>query len=334
MDWFPFSGHAMFNVPPPGIVTESHKNSTIDKKRRGFNVVFILMNSLTGFSAPPDSSLKAITERLNSHESYIGDEHVHIRMLDEDDSGKIKTFQAFCDADSIEHAVEKAFRHAVPLMNYISLLAGVSIEVHSLNVIDNEYGVMWITEKLDPVAREIPLLFTSSLAHVFEPILGLYREGKTSNSPYYRCFCFHKILEGFYQHREIFKITQIESERLGYQRKSDKKRVTKKMLGLSLFPLEEHSRLIEMTYQEIYELSNSEIRNIIAHYKDKLGNRIQYSDYNDYKKHVFWANLMEQIVISLIDDEMKIWIELLHVGEIEVKGMRVSISDERVILKI
>lgn len=90
-------------------------------------------------------------------------------------------------------------RAILPALNHLSFSADVPLIISSVLVVDRKHDAVRMSYT-SPYENQPLSSATGPLVPELLPIYALYREAKSSTSPYYRFLCYYKILEGIYSH--------------------------------------------------------------------------------------------------------------------------------------
>lgn len=119
---------------------------------------------------------------------------------------EIAGFRARIRASSPYHARSQFSRALTPVVDHLAYAADTPLIVSSPSVND-EKNLVWVFGYTSPYTGKV--IHPGAVTPLFElaPVYGLYREAKNVTSPFYRFFCYFKILEGIFDslRRDLFK---------------------------------------------------------------------------------------------------------------------------------
>jgi len=148
----------------------------------------------------------------------------------------------------------------------------------------------------------------------------LYREGRTSKSPYYRFFCFAKILESFYAQGEIFKGANKILEYNGKDPKKirGEKKLDKIMLTYAL-AIPKYKELEGIKYTNFWEWIRDNYRHLIGHAFPSKYTEEQWLDLDEVQNFTDFAiicNIVDLVVRDLIISELNLYQDMIEKGYI------------------
>ena len=146
----------------------------------------------------------------------------------------------------------------------------------------------------------------------FKSLFALYREAKNNSSPYYRFFCFYKILEAFYERPDIFrKIDKMISEKQ-LPIKRPKRKITKDDLIYAL--VDPNSKYLDMPYGKFFEELRSNERLKVAHTFPKNKPFVNLDDFDLFGEYARMTNLADLVSRQLLLDELELHLQLVKIG--------------------
>jgi hypothetical protein len=153
-------------------------------------------------------------------------------------------------------------------------------------------------------------------------VFSLYREGRTNRSPYYRFFCFAKILESFYARGEIFKEANKILKDHGEDPKKtrDEKTISREQLVYALaWP--KLKELEGLPYTKFWEWIRDNYRHLVGHAFPSKYSEEKWLDLDEFKNFTDFAiigNIVDLIIRDLIESELGLYQKLIQKGYIKI----------------
>jgi hypothetical protein len=196
--------------------TRDNNSRLNDQLNRPFLIRFILSKQITF----PDRLSYNFTR--NDGASYVtmadGATTLSVRTasgafeVELNDRQELSLIRAQFQATSAIEARNKAYNLTAPFLDSLSFWSNTPIITGLLEIYDEVNQAYTI----DMIGPERAILYGPGAHRIFaalEPIYGLYREFKNSNSTYYRLLCLYKIMEGVFG--PLRKNARRESKRIG-----------------------------------------------------------------------------------------------------------------------
>ncbi|BCM24857.1 hypothetical protein ZMTM_11160 [Methyloradius palustris] len=196
---------------PPGIVTHLHvvpvfqddrKNDEKrfrDKTSRNFRVTARLAKSNESqpsinfnFEEGSGDSLFSIPENV----AYLKVETFDGKFLFYPNSERrLSTVKFECTAQSAEEARRLFHRIVGPALDHLAYVANTPLHVVQISVVDELHQIS-STDILCPYPLASLNQGLGKVYGLLVPVYAMYREAVNATSPFYKFFCFYKILEG------------------------------------------------------------------------------------------------------------------------------------------
>lgn len=126
-------------------------------------------------------------------------------------AGRLAIVEFECIANSSSNARKLFHEVAAASLDHLSYAMNVPVTVAQVSVFDTKNSIT-VSEVVPPYH---PANLDRSSAKIYprlDPVYAMYREGINTNSPFYRFFCFYKILEGLLVtlRSEVYKEARIK----------------------------------------------------------------------------------------------------------------------------
>ncbi len=313
--WIPHFGYLLWekgNTP-----LDLRKKSKEDLEIRDFEVAFILED--------PDrreinSSGYTVEKHTRKQTEIKGKEVIeNLILFEPNDKGRLQRIRYLVKSDNPQKAVSKIFNNFSHMLSFTTFSFSSPMAIYGIAVLDRKHQVSWEAKPQYSVPEKFILPKGLSFGKEFRSILAIYREGRNSNSPFYRFFCFYKILEGFFERRIIFKQGDVYIKRYSNkypELKRERNKIDKNLLIYSL-AIEKYKELENKTFQQYYEWLNKHHRLLIAHTFPKDMNQEEWLDIDNYEIYTEFAiigNITDLIVKKLLQDELNLWQNLMDNG--------------------
>lgn len=311
--WVPHFGYIFW--PREG---QNTKVSEIDKSEREFEVVFHLEDP--DKRSVQDSRLRLETPIQQLQTELIKEQKIESPMLlENNDKGHLSRVRFKVEANSKHEATSYAYNSLSQILSVTTFSTSIPIAIWAIIVLDKKHNVSW--EAKPQVSKDEPFQMPEGiyLDNKFKAIFSLYREGRNSQSPFYRFFCFSKILEGFYEKRLPFaEADKILKSQKGQKRV--KRRVDKQLLVYSLaYP--KYQDLIGKTYGLFWDWINSKHRHLIAHtfpHKHPESEWLNLDNYELFTEFAIIGNITELVIRNIMIDELELWNKFLEEGIVKI----------------
>lgn len=208
--WIPHFGL----VPWPGDKIDQSliKKSENDKSERFFYVGFHLENS--DARKINDSTVALEKDEFKKLNREDGTLILELKLMKNEDN-RLAKIDTRLKSDNYYNALRNSYNIVTSyFLSIQSFQAGANLAIWAIVIKDDVHEVQWVCKPqyATPDLLKIPEVI--GMGDEFKAVLALYREAKNNPSPYYRFFCYYKILEAFYERSDVFrKIDRIISEK-------------------------------------------------------------------------------------------------------------------------
>lgn len=309
--WIPHFGYYFWEPQSENRVIEA---SLADKNARRFYITFVLDQPARLHAEDSQVELKAqVVKRIDHEKGFI-----EVRFEPNED-GRIGRISCRLEAPSFVEAAKIAYNVIAPQLSLWAYGYQSPQSTYGMTAYDERHQARWIC--VPQMAAADPFALPESVA--FDPrfwsILSLYREGMNSRSPYYRFFCFYKMLEAFFEHRELFRQADEIIQKAGLSLKRPRRRVTRDMLVFSLL-LRKYPEYEGRTFGWVFERIRSNERLMVAHVfpEHAQAKMVNLDDYDLYNEFASLSNLVSLMAHQIIEDELNLWQELLRAGVVQM----------------
>ncbi len=173
------------------------QNSDKDKSEREFIVSFFLEN--TDNRNVKDSDVLLKKNKSKNITIFINTKSENIPVLFEaSDRQRLKTIRCKVQEKNRIEALSKAYNPIARTLSFWAVAESSATSIWALAVTDEKHKANWEAKPQEAQAFNFELPQGLTFDKKFNAVFSLYREGRTSRSPYYRFFCFVKILESFF----------------------------------------------------------------------------------------------------------------------------------------
>ncbi len=290
--------------------SEACRISQSDTSERPFFISFTLEDSLrvrigdSFFNLPETTQIDQQTSQNT------------IRIqLEKNDKNRLKSLQCKIISNSYIRASQICYNSITKLFSFLSFKYGSPLAIYSLQAFDEKHNAKWrcYPQFGRSELLQIPLL--TKFDKSFRIILSIYREGKNTRSPFYSFLCFYKILEAFYDHRQVFAKSDkiIKDNNLDIKRR--RRRITREQLVLSM-SLGLWPEFENMAYGKYFNLIKSDYRVKIAHILPtrKGLDWVNLDDFKLFNDFAALSNLTDLVSKDIINDELEIWQKFIDDG--------------------
>jgi len=308
--WIPHFGYIFWQRDES--TKKSIKKSESDDERRDFEIIFVLENTTlrkikeAPFVLNKNFSQKQVERKNDKHISEM------VIRYERNEDGKLSRIICLIKEVSRSKATEYSYNSIAQILSIKAYEEAAPINIYAIIAIDKKNNASWISKPQSVVLSELSIPEGIALDRTWKSMFSLYREGVISNSPFYRFFCFYKILEGFYLGRGLFN----EADKIISKNKSifpdlkrPKERIDKKMLILSL-AFNRYDELQGKTFGQFFEWVRKEHRHLIAHtFPDKYDEErwLNLDDFRTFTEFAIIGNLTDLIIRQIIEDELNLW---------------------------
>lgn len=300
--WIPHFGYTFWQKKGKAI-----KKSEKDSSERKFEIVFHLEDPENRAVKTSRIKLAKTTEKLQTE--VVGKKKIETPILFENnEKGYLSRIRCLVQAKNKIEATSYAYNSVSQLLSVTTFSTSIPLAIWAIVALDKKHKVAW--EAKPQISKAEPFFLPEGihLDENFKAIFSIYREGKNNPSPFYRFFCFVKILEGFYKSRLLFSEgDKIIKKHPGLKRK--KKRIDKELLIYALaYP--KYKDLIGKTYPQLWNWIHSNYRHLIAHTfpKKELAEKfLNLDNYQLYTEFAIIGNITELVVRNVIIDELELW---------------------------
>jgi len=314
--WIPHFGYTLWE--------QDHincQNSDKDKSEREFIVAFFLEN--TDNRNVKDSDISLIQNESRNIKIFINNKPENIPVLFEaSDKQRLKTICCKVQAENRTEALSKAYNPIARTLSFWAVTENSTTSIWALSVTDKKYKANWEAKPQVAQAFNFKLPQGISFDKKFNAVFSLYREGRTSRSPYYRFFCFAKILESFYAKGEIFKGANkiLEDNGENAMKIRGEKKIDKNQL-LYAFAIPKHKELEGIKYGKFWEWIRANYRHLVGHaFPDKYDEE-QWLDLDEFQNFTDFAiicNIVDLVVRDLIISELDLYQNMVEKGYIKI----------------
>jgi len=198
------------------------------------------------------------------------------------------------------------------LLSIQSFQSGANLAIWAVAIKDDVHKAQWVCKPQYAVADPLKLPEVIGMEDEFKAVLALYREAKNNASPYYRFFCYYKILEAFYERSDVFrKIDRIISEK-NLPIKRPKRKITKGNLVYAL--VGPNSKYLDMPYGKFFQELRSNERLKVAHTFPKDKPFVSLDDFDLFTEYATLGNLADLVAHQLLLDELDLHSRLVDLG--------------------
>ncbi len=308
--WIPHFGYMLWENGKCSI--DSRRQSKIDNTERVFNVSFILENV---DQRKIDSTVFELNEnmiRTLNEVSPSGNVVNNLIMFEKNSDGRLSRIHLKINTTNFQSAVEKSYNSIAKLLSVVTFSTANPLSIYQIVVEDCTHNVAWEAFPQQVGSEKWALPGGIELNKLFCSAFALYREGRNSNSPIYRFFCFYKILEGFYKSRDLFKDADVIIKSL-VTRNPELKRTKRKInsdLLLKALAKTKYPDLEGKTYGEFFKWITAQHRHLVAHIFPKDYTQEQWinvDDFDTYTEFAIVGNIVDLVVRDLLEDELRLW---------------------------
>lgn len=191
--WSPFFTFLnTFETPSPD--DSVYTSSREDTGMRRFICIHHLHNPLTldkniGIEMSDYGWVDSTISDLN------GQNPIPVHFIANPQTKKLEQIQIDVQVNSIDNGLAKSWDLVNSILSTWTKKTAVPSAISQITITDEKHGAVWILKETLPTARyEFDVDYLDSFPHIKE-MRSLYREGRNSNSIYYRFLCFFKIIE-------------------------------------------------------------------------------------------------------------------------------------------
>ena len=322
--WIPHFGYILWLKQGENIDSEK---STKDNSERIFKVQIFLEDlgrrdlKSSAFSLK-DNVQKLQTEvvRENRQDNKIETPFLYER----NEKGRLSNIKCAVLAKSKEEAVAYAYNSLSHLFSLITFLDGAPLSIWAISVGDEKYKLGFEAKPQNAIPSEFVFPMGMIFGKRFRSILSLYREGRVSISPFYRFFCFYKILEGVFERRVLLEegdsYLKIHAKNHP-ELKRPKRKITAELLTLAMVKPQYVSELKDKTFAQFWEWIRTKHRHLIAHTFPKEYTESEWLDLDNFNLYVEFTsvgNITDLVVRQIIEDELAFWDRLAKLNIVDL----------------
>lgn len=324
--WIPYFGYILWLKQGKN---EDIEKSSKDSSERIFKVQIFLEDSGRRTLKSSTFSLKNNTEKLQTEIINEGGKDKRIEtpfLYERNDEGRLSNIKCAVKARNKEEAVMYAYNSLSHLFSLITFFDGAPISIWALSVGDEKYNLGFEAKPQNAIPSEFTFPAGMIFGKRFRSILSLYREGRISVSPFYRFFCFYKIMEGVFERRILLaegdnylKIHAKNHPEL----KRPKRKITSKLLTLSMVKPQYVEELKEKTFAQFWEWVRTKHRHLIAHTFPKEYSESEWLDLDNFdliNEFTSVGNITDLVVRQIIEDELAFWDKLAELKIIDINS--------------
>lgn len=306
--WIPHFG--LIPWPNEKIDQNLIKKSKEDKSERDFYVGFYLENCDT--REIKDSSVSLERDQFKKLNKKDGTLLIEIKLI-KNEHNRLAIIDSRLKSNNYYDALRDSYNIICSyLLSIQSFQSGANLAIWGIIIKDDLYKTEWICKPQYGVPDPLKLPEIISMGDEFKAVLALYREAKNNPSPYYRFFCYYKILEAFYERSDIFrKIDRIIKEK-NLPIKRPRRRITKDNLVYAL--VDPNSSYLGMAYGKFFEELRSNERLKVAHVFPKDKPFVNLDDFDLYTEYAYIGNLADLVSRQLLLDEVNLHLQLIDTG--------------------
>jgi hypothetical protein len=297
------------------------KKSESDKTKREYIVSFFLED--TDNRNVNDSDVKLPKPQARTIHVEIKGKLTPIPILFQPNKKqRLRTIRCKVPATNKVEAIAYIYHSISLTLSFWALVESSATTIWAVAVSDEKYDAHWEAKPQTAAAFELQLPKGLSFDKKFNSVLSLYREGRTSRSPFYRFFCFAKILEGFYAKGELFRNanTILKKHKEDIKKIRGVKKISRKLLVYALaYP--KHKELEQMPYTKFWIWIRDRYRHLVGHaFPDKY-TEDQWLDYDDYALFTDYAivgNIVDLVIRDLLKSEFDIYDYIIKKGYVSL----------------
>jgi hypothetical protein len=243
----------------------------------------------------------------NTQGNATGADGVSIPIqFDRNTEGRLEAISFLPQVPSAGRAVAATYPLVMSTISFWSAILGIPLSVYGMVVVDERHSAQFEARPQNAAADRFWLPKGIQIGEKWHIILGLYREGKSSPSPYFQFLMFFKVLEGFYERKSelIGPLKQVLQAR-GVEYREPSSEITKEILVLALAPPDWVAMWEGKSFGALYKCLDHSHRRRIAHTFPKNEAALNPDDWTDYHHTVFLANLLDQVARTLIRSHLE-----------------------------
>ena len=315
--WIPHFGYIF--CPREQTSKQNIEKSESDHERREFEIIFFLeYTQLRKINEAPFTLQKNFTQK-QTEKKYDKTISEMIIIYEKNKENKLSRIRCMLDETNKNKATEFSYNSIAQILSIKAYEEAVPINIYTIIAIDRKNNASWISKPQSVVLSELSIPEGIALHSTWKSMFSIYREGVISNSPFYRFFCFYKILEGFFKSRDLFKEADkiIIANKTSYPNlKRPKDRIDKSMLLYSL-AFNRYNELEGKTFGQFFEWVRKEHRHLIAHsFPDKYEEDrwLNLDDFGTFTEFAVVGNLTDLVARKIIENELNLWEEFSKNG--------------------
>jgi len=214
--WIPHFG--LIPWPSDKIDQALIKKSREDKSKRYFYVGFFLENLDT--RKTKDSTVALLKNESRKLHREDGKVLIDISLI-KNGQNRLQLIDTRLKRNNYYSALRDAYNIVTSyFLSIQSFQSGANLAIWGIIIKDDIHKAEWICKPQHALPDPLRLPEVISMGKEFKAVLALYREAKNNPSPYYRFFCYFKILEAFYGRSDIFRKVDrtIKEKKLPFKR--------------------------------------------------------------------------------------------------------------------
>ncbi len=289
-----------------GLIEKSQK----DKTDRYFYVGFHLENCDT--RKINDSTVTLENDKFKKLNKEDGTLVIEMKLI-KNEHNRLAKIDSRLKSDSYYTALRNAYNIITSyLLSIQSFQSGANLAIWAIIIKDDLHKAEWVCKPQYAASDFLQLPDIVDMGDEFKAVLALYREAKYNSSPYYRFFCYYKILEAFYERSDIFrKVDQIIKEK-NLSIKRPRRRINKDDLIYAL--IGPNSKYLNMPYGDFFKELRSNERLKVAHTFPKDKPFVNIDDFDLFTEYASIGNLADLVARQLLLDELDLHLQLVATG--------------------
>ncbi|MCX6765945.1 MAG: methylamine utilization protein MauJ [Candidatus Moranbacteria bacterium] len=303
--WIPHFGYALWDKGDSDLIKSDASKK--DTSKREFEVIFTLED--------PDRRKKfdspfVLKENETKTQTEIkGDKKEEITMLfEKNEEERLGRIRFKIKSNSSIEALVRTYNNLSNLISFITFASASPLSIFGVVVVDLKHQTAREAFPQYAAPEEFALPAGLEFDDKFKAILSLYREGRNSPSPFYRFFCFYKILEGFYERREAFRDADEYIKKYPEIKRPQKKIDQDTLVWAIAYP--KYKELDGKAFGYFYKWITQSHRHLIAHIFPEKYPQDKWLNLDDFKIHTEFAiigNITDLVVRQLLSDELELW---------------------------
>lgn len=316
--WIPHFGYTLWEEGG-----DSCQKAESDKTEREFLVSFFLEDTDNRNVNDSDTNLSSPEARELTIFTRGKPEKLPI-LFEPNQKGRIKVIRCKVKAGNKLEALFTIFNPVSRTLSFWSVAESSASSIWAIAVTDDKYHANWVAKPQTAKAFDFALPKGIAFDKKFNSVFSLYREGRTNRSPFYRFFCFTKILESFYAQGEIFKgANKIlvdhgeDPKKIREQKKIDREQLVYALAWPKFKELE------SLPYTKFWNWIRDNYRHLVGHAFPSKYTEKQWLDLDEFQNYTDFAilgNIVDLVVRDLINSELELYQTMMDKGYIEIKN--------------